>query len=61
MLATAALRYSEPARDRNRTLARSFYRQLRSEGMTDEQIVELAGSLLDLVTDDHRDRAEAAK
>ncbi|MFK7928487.1 MAG: hypothetical protein AB8H79_09870 [Myxococcota bacterium] len=39
-------------RHRNRTLAKSFYRQLKTEGLTHEQIIELSTVLLDLVTDD---------
>jgi len=37
---------------RNKIVARSFYRQLRAEGFTPEQIIELSTTLLDLVTDD---------
>jgi hypothetical protein len=37
---------------RNKIVARSFYRQLRSEGFTPEQIITLSTTLLDLVTDD---------
>lgn len=37
---------------RNRVVAKSFYRQLRSEGFSHEQIIELSATLLDLVTDD---------
>lgn len=40
---------------RNRSVARSFYRQLRSEGFTPQQIIELSTTLLDLVADDLRD------
>lgn len=39
-------------RTRNRSVARSFFQQLRTEGFTHEQIIELSGALLDLVTDD---------
>ena len=46
---------------RNRTVARSFYRQLRSEGFTPEQIIELSTNLLDLVTNDLRTVAAEAK
>lgn len=46
---------------RNRTVARSFYRQLRSEGFTPEQIIELSTTLLDLVTNDLRTVAAEAK
>lgn len=42
----------ELIRHRNKTLAKSFYRQLKSEGLTHEQIIELSTVLLDLVTDD---------
>ncbi len=42
-----------PAEDlyqnRNRTVAKSFYRQLKSEGFTHQQIIELSTRLLDLV------------
>ena len=43
-------------------MAKSFYRQLKSEGFTHEQIIELSTTLLDLVTEDmtdHRCIAEA--
>jgi hypothetical protein len=38
--------------NRNRAVAKSFYRQLRSEGFSHEQIIELSTTLLDLVTRD---------
>lgn len=44
---------------RNRVVARSFYRQLRSEGFSHEQIIELSATLLDLVTDDMRQEINA--
>ena len=53
MLATHT---QELLRHRNRTLAKSFYRQLKSEGLTHEQIIELSAVLLDLVTDDLKDK-----
>lgn len=40
--------------NRNRCLAKSFYKQLRSEGFTPQQIIELSTTLLDLVTEDLR-------
>ena len=43
--------------NRNRTVARSFYRQLKTEGFSHEQIIALSTTLLDLVTDDIRDTA----
>lgn len=42
---------------RNRTVAKSFYRQLRTEGFSHEQIIELSATLLDLVTEDIKDEA----
>ena len=39
-------------RHRNRVVAKSFYRQLRNEGFSHEQIIELSATLLDLV---HKD------
>ncbi len=35
---------------RNQIVARSFYRQLKSEGFSHEQIIALSTTLLDLVT-----------
>jgi hypothetical protein len=43
-------------RNRNRTVAKSFYRQLKTEGFSHEQIIDLSATLLDLVTDDMKDR-----
>jgi flagellar biosynthesis protein FlhB len=42
------------SRIRNRTLARSFYQQLRTEGVDPEQIIEITGDLLNLVTEELR-------
>ncbi|MFT4625147.1 MAG: hypothetical protein ACI8PZ_003813 [Myxococcota bacterium] len=36
-------------RRRNDTVAKSFYRELRSQGFSHEQIIELSAKLLDLV------------
>lgn len=44
-------------KNRNRTVAKSFYRQLRNEGYSHEQIIELSTTLLDLVTEDLRPAA----
>ncbi len=41
-------------RHRNQVVAKSFYRQLRSEGFSHEQIIELSTTLLGLVTDEMR-------
>lgn len=37
---------------RNQIVARSFYRQLKAEGFSHEQIIELSTTLLDLVSED---------
>jgi hypothetical protein len=41
--------------NRNRVVAKSFYRRLKNEGFTHEQIIELSTTLLDLVTEDLRE------
>lgn len=46
--------------NRNRAVAKSFYRQLRTEGFSHEQIIELSAQLLDLVTQDLRPQHAAA-
>lgn len=43
-------------RSRNSSVAKSLYRQLKGEGFTHEQIIELSSTLLDLVTEDLRTR-----
>jgi hypothetical protein len=43
---------------RNKAVAKSFYRQLRGEGFSHEQIIELSATLLDLVTEDMKGRPE---
>lgn len=53
MLATTVA--TNPAalmKSRNKTVAKSFYRQLKSEGFSHEQIIDLSATLLDLVTQD---------
>lgn len=45
-------------KNRNRAVARSFYRKLRTEGFTHQQIIELSTTLLDFVTDDLREQVE---
>jgi len=39
-------------RSRNRTVAKSFYRELRAQGFSTEQIIQLSATLLDLVHED---------
>lgn len=47
---------------RNSSVARSFYRELRTQGFTHEQIIELSTTLLHLVTEDlQRESIPAAK
>jgi len=46
---------------RSKVVARSFYRQLRSEGFSHEQVIELATQLLDLVATDLRDKPAEAR
>ena len=48
------------ARHRNRAVAKSFYRQLRSEGFSHEQIIELSTTLLDLVTQEMKEPERSA-
>jgi len=46
--------------NRNKCVAKSFYRQLKTEGFTHEQIIELSTTLLDLVTEDLREQVSPA-
>ena len=46
---------TELLRNRNKAVAKSFYRQLKTEGFSTEQIIELSATLLDLVNEDLRD------
>lgn len=39
-------------RTRNNSVARSFYQELRGQGFTHEQIIELSSTLLRYVTED---------
>lgn len=52
---------SELLKTRNRSVARAFYRQLRTEGFTHQQIIELSTTLLDFVTEDLKERVQPAK
>ncbi len=59
---TAQTQQSEALfRNRNRSVARAFYRQLRGEGFTHQQIIELSTTLLDFVTEDLKERVEPSK
>lgn len=44
----------ELSRNRNNVVARSFYRQLKSEGFSHQEIIDLSSNLLDLVTQELR-------
>ncbi len=44
--------------NRNNSVARSFYRELKAEGFSHKQIIELSTTLLDLVTSDLREQVE---
>ena len=50
---------NELLRNRNKAVAKSFYRQLKTEGFSHEQIIELSATLLDLVNEDMRTRTDA--
>jgi len=54
MMMTPAMQRTAPQllRSRNKTVAKSFYRQLKTEGFSHEQIIELSATLLDLVNSD---------
>lgn len=51
-MVASAHQHQELLRNRNKTVAKSFYRQLKTEGFSHEQIIELSTTLLDLVTED---------
>lgn len=46
--------------NRNKAVAKSFYRQLRHEGFSHEQIIELSAALLSLVNEEMRDHRTAS-
>lgn len=43
-------------RTRNKAVAKSFYRQLRGQGFSHDEIIQLSTTLLDLVTEDLDDQ-----
>ena len=51
-MVASATQQHQLLRNRNKTVAKSFYRQLKTEGFSHEQIIELSTTLLDLVTTD---------
>ena len=60
MTATAKNRAVSGSTDRSaRILAKSFYRQLRENGYTHNQVVSMAGELISLVTQEIRERPPA--
>jgi len=58
MLATTTGSSTHLLDHRNKAVAKSFYRQLRGEGFSHEQIIELSATLLDLVTEDMKGRSD---
>ena len=46
-------------RRRNDTVAKSFFRELRSQGFSHNEIIELSAKLLDLVTKDIKAPAQS--
>jgi hypothetical protein len=44
--------------ERNKTVAKSLFRQLKDEGFSHQQIIELSTTLLDLVTTELRSESE---
>jgi len=58
MLATHSTASTQLLDHRNKAVAKSFYRQLRGEGFSHEQIIELSATLLDLVTEDMKGRRD---
>mgnify|MGYP001611836090 CR=1 FL=1 len=56
-----ATRDDELYRNRNRSVAKSFYRHLRGEGFTHQQIIELSTTLLDFVTEDLKESVDPYK
>ncbi|MEN0064425.1 MAG: hypothetical protein AAGA48_19920 [Myxococcota bacterium] len=47
-------------KNRNRTVAKSFFRQLKEQGFSHEQIIELSASLLDMVNEEMREQCKEA-
>lgn len=45
-------------KNRNKAVAKSFYRQLKHEGFSHEQIIELSATLLSLVNEEMRETRE---
>jgi hypothetical protein len=43
-----------------RLLARAFYKEMREEGFTPQQVLAASGELLDMVTTDLREARDAA-
>ena len=58
-MSLAAVQQPNLLRNRSQVVAKSFYRQLKTEGFSHEQIIELSTKLLDLVTEDLQEPALA--
>ncbi len=54
-MASAQSSASDLHRNRHKVLAKSFYRTLRAEGLSHEEIIQLSTALLDLVTTEIRE------
>ena len=55
MITPASASTAPLLRSRNKAVAKSFYRHLKTEGFSHEQIIELSAALLDLVNEDLRE------
>lgn len=55
MTPTTAAQRPALLRNRNKTVAKSFFRQLKAEGFSHEQIIQLSTTLLDMVNDELRE------
>lgn len=53
---TASAQTPKLLKNRNRAVAKSFFRQLKTEGFSHEQIIELSASLLDMVNEEMREQ-----
>ena len=50
MIATSATSAADLHKNRHKVIAKSFYRTLRAEGLSHEEIIHVSTALLDLVT-----------
>ena len=57
-MSLAAVEQPSLLRSRSQVVAKSFYRELKTQGFSHEQIIDLSTKLLDLVTEDIGTRHE---